>query len=173
MGPLIARSGCSPRRLGVYLYEQDLGPIQDCISCLPTVRDLRITWLGASEDDFTNLFDILAEDPPVLPGLASLSIDDCQTDIDVGPLVEMLAARRAGRDGAAQLQSFRLAFDDQDRYEGGADLQKQDKDIELSLERLRGLRSEGLKVDIRSAAKWFSKNISSQMINEIEAGNHS
>ncbi|KAJ6576962.1 hypothetical protein DFH09DRAFT_355259 [Mycena vulgaris] len=165
--PLIKRSGCSPRKLVLYLYEPDITPIYECISALPSLRDLQMTCLSTTTDDFSTLFRLIADTPSVLPSLETMIIADCPTNIDLLPLVQMLAARTTGMDGTTKLTSFRLSFDQEDRHEEVVDLKAQDKDIQLALDRLGELRSHGLEVEIRSAVKWLSPTINSQMIKEI------
>ncbi|KAJ7172899.1 hypothetical protein C8R43DRAFT_1058314 [Mycena crocata] len=187
---LIARSGCLLRTLALYVYYPDLAPMFDCMSIVPSLRELELTWLGASTDDYSSLFKFLFEYPSVLPVLESFSIDECQINIDLVPLVRMLTARMEGYelegddrqgftddeewtiatpgpDFSPKLKSFSLAFSQEDKYEEGPDIKQHNTDVNLALDRLRGLRSRGLRVDIQSLFKWFSRNINSQMIQEI------
>ncbi|KAJ7494232.1 hypothetical protein B0H11DRAFT_929580 [Mycena galericulata] len=169
--PLIARSGCAPRVLDVYLFEPDMAPITACIWSLPSLREVRMVCPGAASDDFTRLFDII-NDPSILPALESLAIDDCRADIELGPLDRLLSARASGKDGAAKLISFTLSFNQDCGGDGYAvDMQQHDEDVELALDRIRNLRRQGLKVDIRSSFKWLTHNLDLQMIKEIGADN--
>ncbi|KAJ7858595.1 hypothetical protein B0H13DRAFT_2356452 [Mycena leptocephala] len=76
MRRLIARSGCSLRTLVLWIYYPDLVPIFDCVSHVPSLRQLQLTWLGATTNDYSSLFKFLAEYPTVLPALESFTIDE-------------------------------------------------------------------------------------------------
>ncbi|KAJ7686928.1 hypothetical protein B0H17DRAFT_1332579 [Mycena rosella] len=173
VAPLIRRSGCSPRTLGLYIWDPDFAPILQCISSVPSVRELQMTWVGGTTIEFSQLFKTLAEGPSCLPALESINIEDCQTNIHLPSLVQMLRARTTGKDGVAMLTSFRLSFSQDNQHEDAIDFEQQDKDVELALDRLGGLRSQGLQVEIQSSVKWFSANIDSKMITGINTNNRS
>ncbi|KAJ7136872.1 hypothetical protein C8R44DRAFT_363556 [Mycena epipterygia] len=168
--PLITRSGCSPRTLELDIYDPDFLFIHLYMLSLPSVRHLQMSLLGGTSDEFSSLFRTIAEDPAFLPALESLIIDKCQTNIDLLSLVPMLAARTTGTDGVSKLKSFRLSFDQEEQSQDAVHFRRRDKDVEFALDQLRSLRSEGLKVEIESSMKWFSKDIDSQMIKEIGSG---
>ncbi|KAJ7172841.1 hypothetical protein C8R43DRAFT_1119677 [Mycena crocata] len=67
------------------------------------------------------------------------------------------------------LKSFSLSFGQQERCEDRVDLKQREKDVDITLERLRQLRSQGLQLDIQSSLKWFGTSIDSQMIEEISS----
>ncbi|KAJ7686931.1 hypothetical protein B0H17DRAFT_702759 [Mycena rosella] len=167
VAPLIERSGCSPRTLGLYIWGPDIAPILECICSLPSVCELQMTWCGGTGVEFNNLFKTLAEDPSVMPALESVNIEDCEASIDLPSLVQMLATRTTGMDSVAKLKSFRISFSHEDPYEYGIDL---DKDVELALDRLSGLRSQGLQVKMQSSIKWFSTNIDSKIVRSLALG---
>ncbi|KAJ7136862.1 hypothetical protein C8R44DRAFT_868957 [Mycena epipterygia] len=139
---------------------------------MPSLRGLEMTLLGGSSHEFSTLFTTLAEDPSILPALESLTIDKCQTKIELPPLARMLAARTGGMDGVAKLKCFGLFFDHDDLHYDSVDFKQQDEDVELALDQLRSLRSEGLKLEIESSIKWFGRDIDSQMIKAISLDNH-
>ncbi|KAJ7136851.1 hypothetical protein C8R44DRAFT_363481 [Mycena epipterygia] len=165
---LISRSGCSPRTLELDVYDPDFAAIRVCIFSMPSLRDLRMTLhgVGGTSEDFRSLFETLA-DPSVLSALESFSIWHCQINIELLPLVQMLAARSTGMDGVAKLKSFRLIFDQESPDKDVVDLKQLNMDVELALDQLRGLRSEGLNVEIGSLIKWFGQDVNSHMIEEI------
>jgi hypothetical protein len=77
----------------------------------------------------------------------------------------MFAARRALIQRMAQLKSFKLSFHQeyQDDY-AEVDMKKQNTDVELPLQQLGDLRSQGLQLSIQSTIKWLSGNITSQIV---------
>ncbi|KAJ7136869.1 hypothetical protein C8R44DRAFT_868963 [Mycena epipterygia] len=147
--PLIARSGCSPRTLRLCVHEVDVPEMRTCISSLPSVRDLEMTCLGRASNDFSMIFITLSEHPSFLRALESF-VDHYQTNIELFPLVRMLV-----------------------QYHDTADFEQQDADIEIALDQLCSLRSDGLKLEIQFSIKWFNTNINSQMVKEIGADSHS
>ncbi|KAJ7858596.1 hypothetical protein B0H13DRAFT_2356453 [Mycena leptocephala] len=80
-----------------------------------------------------------------------------------------MACYDAGRGRGAEVEVLRLAFGQEDKYEDGPNLKQHNIDIQLALERLRNLRSQGLAVDIQSSLKWFGRNIGAQMLQEINS----
>ncbi|KAJ6505698.1 hypothetical protein C8R47DRAFT_1102234 [Mycena vitilis] len=154
---MVARSGCKPRRLGFCMYETGFERIYRCMTAMPSLRVWKMKCPDGSAADYHHFFDTLAQDLSILPALEALEITHCQAQIELPTLVRMLEARVMGE---GKLKSFSLLFDD---YRG------HDEGMNDALEGLRGLRSQGLKVNIKSNRKWLSENISSQFLAEMGA----
>jgi hypothetical protein len=146
------------------VYYPGFLPVHECLLALPSVRDLWMTYLGGASDDYSALFDTLADDLSIMPALESISFNNCQTDVALLPMVNMLTTRTIDTEGVAKLKSFKLNFSQEDKHEAALDLKQQQTEVELAVDRLRMLRSEGLNVEIQSDFKWFSGNINSQMV---------
>ncbi|KAJ7466051.1 hypothetical protein FB451DRAFT_1402456 [Mycena latifolia] len=153
---LVARSGCSVRTL--HLFQMTYYVTKECMRIFDSVTEFTMGLLSWSSDDSTHFFNLLAYNRSTLPALEALNIDRCYGDIDIYPLATMLSARRNGVDGVAKLSSFRLSFDP-DRY---------DKFIQQALVKILDLRVQGLKMDIHGLRKWSTRNINSQMMEELD-----
>ncbi|KAJ7156521.1 hypothetical protein C8R43DRAFT_998251 [Mycena crocata] len=162
-GPLITRSGCSPRILELFVEDSDFGHADACMRNLSTIRELTLTCDDPTYD-FNRLLTTLAEGVTFLPALESLNIDECKTNVDVILLEGMLSARTTGEIGS-KLTSFRIRFSDEISYRGNKEFCR-DMQVELALDRLRKLRSQGLSLEFLSSVKWFSVDMNSQMIRE-------
>ncbi|KAJ6529846.1 hypothetical protein B0H19DRAFT_1242800 [Mycena capillaripes] len=163
---VVTRSACLPRALDFYLHDADFQPIHDCLTALPAVRKLRMACPGATSDAFTSLFSFIGQHTAVLPALESIHIDDCRADIQLAPLVELLAARTTPADGVAVLKSFSLNFGHDSENEHAVDVRRREREMDGALQKLHDLRSEGLKVDFQSSLNWFGDSIGTQMINK-------
>ncbi|KAJ7911902.1 hypothetical protein B0H13DRAFT_2479151 [Mycena leptocephala] len=165
MEELVTRSRCSPTTLRVSFYEpESIEAMHDCISRVPSVRNLEMLCAGVTGADFSRIFDSMSKDHSILPALTFFTIGECTAQIELRSLVQMLAARRACIEGMAQLKSFKLSFHQeyQDDY-AEVDMKKQNTDVELALQQLGDLRSQGLQVSIQLTIKWLSGNITSQI----------
>ncbi|KAJ7149486.1 hypothetical protein C8R43DRAFT_503933 [Mycena crocata] len=174
---LIARSGCSPRKLSISLHYSPLSP--ESLSNLPPIREMKISCFNHKNDDFGDLFGLLETEPTLLPKLESLTIEDCARKVDVVSLARMLAARMCDVEGSTTLKSFRLTFDSKVELDGVEEFEELldkdvDTDVQLALKKLRDLRSHGLNMDIHVPIKWISSDINSHgMIQEINGVHHS
>ncbi|KAJ7684168.1 hypothetical protein DFH06DRAFT_1020 [Mycena polygramma] len=163
---MVTRSGCTPRSLIFYTYDPAFEQIYRCMTMVPWLRALEMAYLAGSAADYHLFFETLAQGS-ILPALESLQITDCGPEIALPTLVRMLKARTTDTDGLAKLQSFSLLFEDDGDHEPGINGAKRDARVEDALATLHEMRSQGLKVDIKSKIKWLSQNISSQIIREI------
>ncbi|KAJ7658207.1 hypothetical protein DFH06DRAFT_1472875 [Mycena polygramma] len=167
---MIARSGCTPRRLDFYMYEPGFERIYRCMTAMPSLRVLEMRCPGGSAADYRDFFDTLAQDLSILPALETLEITHCRAEIELPTLVRMLEARAMGE---GKLKSFSLLFEDDGGHESGADLVELAEGVDHALDGIRGLRSQGLKVNIKSNIEWLSESISSQFIAAMGEDNRS
>ncbi|KAJ7610654.1 hypothetical protein DFH06DRAFT_1110415 [Mycena polygramma] len=155
---LVNRSGCTLRVLRLKAPTVDAA--YECITSLPSLRELSLTLLTWSHSEFEEFFSYMADDLDdyeYLPELTSLNLHVRDRYIDVCSLTNMLFARWTGRsESAAKLKSFTLSFDTDDIF-----------DLEIPVARLREMRRGGLEIDIRSKQKWTTQYFDSQMVSEI------
>jgi hypothetical protein len=127
----------------------------ECISIPPSLKELTMRFPAWTTDEYSNLFDRMAESADYLPVLESLNLDRCKTDIVVGPMARMLSERWTG--GATSITSFRLSFnhdhDNNSKYV-----------VPRAQAQLLYLREQGLKMDIHHLPEWSTQNISSPMV---------
>ncbi|KAJ7618616.1 hypothetical protein FB45DRAFT_1097194 [Roridomyces roridus] len=136
MQELVERSGCTPTSFYISTSSaDDAGTIEGTLLALPSLEHLEIDCGENSRAGYEVLFGILVREP-IVPVLRRLELVECTTPIEVPSLVQMLEARMGGR---VQLESFNLAFTEQDAYEWGIHL-----NIKRALDTLRGLRDQGL-----------------------------
>jgi hypothetical protein len=129
---------------------------------LPTLRELRLSWLISPSDILTSLFSFIAEDISVLPGLESIHIDQCRVDVQLAPLVELLAVRTTPTEGVALLKAVGLAFG---KGEDDYGLRWQwDQAIERAWDKLLDLGSQGLNVDIQSSVNCLGDSVNMKMV---------
>ncbi|KAJ6573464.1 hypothetical protein DFH09DRAFT_1457485 [Mycena vulgaris] len=152
----LMRSGCSIKKL--HMISMTYGVAYQCICSLPSLRDLTLRFPHWSTEELGDVFDEI-RDNVILPALESLHINYFYGhDIEVCPLVGMLVARWAGSEGAPKITSFRLSFQN-----GNSD-----EDVESALEQLSDLRAQGLQMKFYGAPWWDTRNITAQMIAELE-----
>ncbi|KAJ7448354.1 hypothetical protein FB451DRAFT_1567279 [Mycena latifolia] len=152
---LIARSHCSIRSL--VLNQTPFTEAYHCFWSLASLTEVSLRSPSWFTDDFSQFFDWFGWSRPILPGLQTLNIDRCPHGVDVGDLVKMLSTRSRDVEGAAKIKSFRLSF--------GADIEA--NGVRKALAGLADLRIEGVEIDINSAPKWATRNINSQMMEDL------
>ncbi|KAJ7608609.1 hypothetical protein DFH06DRAFT_1248095 [Mycena polygramma] len=154
---LVNRSGCPLRVLRPKAPTIDAA--YDCITILPSIRELSLTLLTWNYSEFEEFLNYMADgvdDDEYLPELNSLNLHVIDRYINVCSLANMLFARWTDRSDAAKLRSFSLTFDNDDI-----------SDLGIPVARLRDMRGEGLEIDIRSKQKWTRQYFDSQMVSEI------
>ncbi|KAJ7201245.1 hypothetical protein C8J57DRAFT_1736219 [Mycena rebaudengoi] len=156
----IARSGCTVTAL--HLWSPRYMEALECISIFPSLKELTMRFPAWTTDEYSNLFDRMAESADYLPVLESINLDWCKTDIAVGPMARMLSERWAGVDGATRIISFRLSF--HDNHENNFE-----SVVSRAQFQLLYLREQGLKMDIHDLHKWSTEKISSPMMEELLA----
>ncbi|KAJ7644503.1 hypothetical protein FB45DRAFT_1115994 [Roridomyces roridus] len=150
-----ARSRCSIRKLDIRAYyfaghERLRGFLR--LSGLRSIQDLTLRGPEGTDGALEVLLLKIEQDPSFLPLLESLAIRGCEFIISLPILVHMLCARMEREEGEAKLKSFQLPRDD-------AEIYKCDESVEVELDKLRGLRSQGLNVDIQSNFKFWNSYI--------------
>ncbi|KAJ7615455.1 hypothetical protein FB45DRAFT_1035443 [Roridomyces roridus] len=156
---LISRSSCSPTTLIMWEYdEEDVDGTNAWLAVMPTIQKLELR----------RLFNRIHDDTSFLPALTSLDINNCETRIELSPLVRMLDARRGGGGATAQLASFAISFEQERQdYYSEIDMKGLNEKVQGAINKLDELRAGGLNLDVRSSFKWFHEFVDSKMIEEI------
>ncbi|KAJ7644522.1 hypothetical protein FB45DRAFT_898113 [Roridomyces roridus] len=170
---LFERSQCYPRRLFLTVMHADDELINQFFGGAPLdfIQELTLCGPFSVEDGLNDLLALLSTKRQIiLPSLEHLVIDECDIAVDVTLLVSMLASRTRTRpQGVKKLESFRMFFCEEGNAPVGAHPHRipDESTINNALQQLRRLASEGLEIDMRGP-KWFSRNIDSAMIREID-----
>ncbi|KAJ7603561.1 hypothetical protein FB45DRAFT_1071326 [Roridomyces roridus] len=170
---LIGRSSCSPTTL-ILAECKDTSATTAClsvISVIPTIQKLEVAACAFKSTALAEFFDRIHDDPSFLPALTSLDINNCETRIELSPLVRMLKKRREIGGVTAQLTSFVISFEQEwyDDYYSEMDVKKLNSTMQRAIDKLDELRAGGLKLDMRSSFKWFHEFVDSKVIEEISA----
>ncbi|KAJ7644501.1 hypothetical protein FB45DRAFT_1115989 [Roridomyces roridus] len=158
---LIARSQCSIRKLDISAYFAGHERLRGFLELpgLRSIQDLTLRGSDGTDGALEELF-LQLETPSFLPLLESFAVHGCEFLIPLPAVVNMLQARTERAEGEAKLRSFQLLFGGD--YSNGwedAQIDNLDASVEMQLNKIRGLDSQGLKVDIQSNFKFWNSYI--------------
>ncbi|KAJ7443190.1 hypothetical protein B0H11DRAFT_469335 [Mycena galericulata] len=143
---LVTRSGCSVRKFSLFrgaLHETD-----NCVSALPTLRDLTLTSVTCDWDELEGFLTRIGE-RILLPALESLTLNDVGASFPLSSVTAMLSARAASVDGAAGKMKTFLFSRGEPCWEAVV--------VDKALSDLRDLRSKGMTIDLRWGPEWFGQ----------------
>ncbi|KAJ7897738.1 hypothetical protein B0H13DRAFT_2337798 [Mycena leptocephala] len=147
----LARSKSSIKTLNLNMGAYN--PAHHCISSLPSLTHLKIRYVGPewSISNLTSLLYEMTTTPRFLPVLESLDLEWHKTDIAMGSLVSMLAARWAGKNETTKLAFFRLSFDGEVWYTSAREAVRQ----------LSQLRNQARELGVPIVIKGSEENMAS------------
>ncbi|KAJ7464236.1 hypothetical protein B0H11DRAFT_78626 [Mycena galericulata] len=143
---LVTRSGCSVRKLS--LFRGALHDVDNCVSALPTLRDLTLTSVTCDWDELEGFLTRIGE-RILLPALESLTLNDVGTSFPLSSVTAMLSARAASVDGVAGKMKTFLFSRGEPCWEAVV--------VDKALSDLRDLRSKGMTIDLRWGPEWFGQ----------------